>query len=37
MLYIHIHLHIHVNPLNANPTKWSNTNKQFVDELFECV
>ena len=30
-----------VNPLSANPTKWSNTLKQFVgkivDELFECV
>ena len=25
-----------VNPLSANPTKWSNTLKQF-DELFECV
>ena len=28
-------------PLSANPTKWSNTLKQFVgeiaDELFECV
>ena len=27
----------HLNPLNANPTKWSNTLKQFADELFECV
>ena len=29
-----------VNSLSANPTKWSNTLKQFVaktDELFECV
>ena len=31
-----------VNPVNANPTKWSNTLKQFVDnfptfELSECV
>ena len=32
-----------VNPLSANPTKWSNTLKQFIgnlqiaDELFECV
>ena len=30
-----------VNPLSANPTKWSNTLKQFVgqfaDELFVCV
>ena len=29
-----------VNPLSANPTKWSNTLKQFVgrsDELYECV
>ena len=30
-----------VNPLSANPTKWSNTLKQFrrqiADELFECV
>ena len=28
------------NPLNANPTKWSNTLKQIaavVDKLFECV
>ena len=28
------------NPLSANPTKWSNTLKQFVgrsDELYECV
>ena len=30
------------NPLSANPTKWSNTLKQFVDnfptfELSECV
>ena len=22
-----------LNPLSANPTKWSNTLKQFVDEL----
>ena len=22
-----------INPLNANPTKWSNTLKQFVDKL----
>ena len=32
---------IGVNPLSANPTKWSNTLKQFVDiladELFEYV
>ena len=31
----------HINPLRANPTKWSNTLKQFVgnfgDELFEFV
>ena len=30
-----------VNPLNANPTKWPNTQtiqtKQIADELFECV
>ena len=29
-----------VNPLSANPTKWSNTLKQFVptaDKLFDCV
>ena len=31
-----------VNPVNANPTKWSDTLKQFVDnfptfELSECV
>ena len=28
------------NSLNANPTKWSNTEtirRQFADELFECV
>ena len=25
------------NPLSANPTKKSNTLKQFADELFECV
>ena len=32
--------YILVNPLSANPTKWSNTLKQFVgkaDELFKCV
>ena len=23
----------HINPLNANPTKWSNTLKQFVGNL----
>ena len=32
---------IAINPLNVNPTKWSNTLKQFVAnfafELFECV
>ena len=34
---------IRINPLNANPTKWFNTLKQFVgyrltaDELLECV
>ena len=26
-----------INSLSANPKKWSNTFKQFVDELFECV
>ena len=26
-----------VNPLSANTTKWSNTHKQFVGELLECV
>ena len=26
-----------LNPLSANPAKWSNTLKQFADELFECV
>ena len=26
-----------LNPLNANFTKWSNTLKQFVEELFECT
>ena len=30
-----------INPLSANPTKWSNTLKQFVgnlaNELLECV
>ena len=27
-----------INPLNNNPTKWSNTLKQFAvaNELFEC-
>ena len=25
------------NPLSTNPTKWSNTLKQFVNELFECA
>ena len=28
---------IRLNPLSANPTKWSNTIKQFVGKLFECV
>ena len=32
---------IAINPLSVNPTKWSNTLKQFVAnfavELFECV
>ena len=28
---------ISVNPLSVNATKWSNTLKQFADELFECV
>ena len=26
-------MYIPLNPLNANPTKWSNTLKQFVDNL----
>ena len=26
-----------LNSLSANPTKWSNTLKQFADKLFECV
>ena len=26
-----------INPLSANPTKWSNTLKQFVGNLFECA
>ena len=26
-----------LKPLSVNPTKWSDTFKQFVDELFECV
>ena len=26
-----------INPFNANFTKWSNTFKRFVDELFKCV
>ena len=26
-----------INTLSAKPTKWSNTLKQFADELFECV
>ena len=25
------------NSLSANPTKWPNTLKQFVGELFECL
>ena len=25
--------HQHINPLSANPTKWSNTLKQFVGKL----
>ena len=25
------------NPLSVNPTKWSNTLKQFVGCCFECV
>ena len=25
------------NPLKVNLTKWSNTLKQFVDELFKCL
>ena len=28
---------LNINPLSANPTKWSNTLKQFVGNLFECV
>ena len=28
-----IELHWDINPLGANPTKWSNTLKQFVDKL----
>ena len=26
-----------VNPLSAKPTKWSNTLKQFVDKLLNCL
>ena len=26
-----------INPLSTNPTKWSNTLKQFADELCECI
>ena len=26
-----------LKPLRANPTKWSNTLKQFAEALFECV
>ena len=28
---------VHFNPLGANPTKWSNTLKQFVGNLLGCV
>ena len=27
------HFYLYVNPLSANPTKWSNTLKQFVGNL----
>ena len=27
---------LNVNPLSANPTKWSNTLKQFVGNLSTC-
>ena len=34
-------IHKPVKPLNTNPTKWSNTLKQFVgnfsNELFKCL
>ena len=30
-------LHKMLNLLSASPTKWPNTLKQFVGELFECV
>ena len=33
----HIKNRKHLNLLSANPTKWSNTLKQFVGELFEFV
>ena len=26
-----------INPLNANPTKWSKTHKQFVDLQMNCL
>ena len=26
-----------LNSLSVNPTKWSNTLKQFVGEFFECI
>ena len=28
---------LYVNSLSVKPTKWSNTLKQFVGKLFECV
>ena len=29
-IHDHLLLHLYINPLTANPTKWSNTLKQFV-------
>ena len=31
------HFEKNFNPLSTNPRKWSDTLKQFVDELLECV
>ena len=32
-LKIDMNKNFHINPLNANPTKWSNTLKQFVGKF----
>ena len=36
-LVTEIKMSSNIDPLSANPIKWSNTFKQFADELFECV